>query len=234
MGTVFDRWKAVQERIADAAARAGSDPAGIRVVAVTKTRSAAEVEEALEAGLTWCGENRVQEAQNKKPLVRAQGQWHLIGRLQTNKAARAVELFDMVQSVDRLRVAEALERRARQAGKSLDILVQVNTSGAVQQGGVAPDAAEELVGGIVGFEHLRLRGLMTIGVLSRDERAVRRCFSGLVRLRERLSSVFGGDLRLPYLSMGMSGDFEWAIAEGANVLRLGTVLFGPRPCRVDL
>ncbi len=198
------------------------------MVAVTKTRSLGEVEEALQNGLGMVGENRVQEAEAKKAQVSALGQWHLIGHLQTNKAKKAVALFDMVQSVDRLKVAQALDKQAAQVGRCLDILVQVNTSGAVQQSGAAPDALPSLVEQIATLAHLRIRGLMTIGVFSEEEKVVRGCFSLLRELREQLAGMRIAGLELPYLSMGMSGDFEWAIAEGANMLRLGTVLFGPR------
>lgn len=228
MGTFAQRWEAVWDRISLATWRSGRDPEDITVVAVTKTRTAAEVEEAGQAGILLVGENRVQEAEAKKSQVRVPVQWHLVGHLQSNKAAKAVELFDMVQSVDTLKIAQALERRADQAGRTVDILVQVNTSGAIQQAGIAPEKTASLVEQVTAMRHLRLRGLMTIGLLSDEETAVRACFARLRGLRDELLDAIGSDLNLEYLSMGMSGDFEWAIAEGANMLRLGTVLFGPR------
>jgi len=226
MDAIRANWQALQERISRAALAAGRDPAGIEVVAVTKTRTPQEVEAALGCGLRTVGENRVQEAAAKKVQVRLPARWHLIGQLQTNKAAKAVELFDLVESVDSLRLGTELDRRAGQAGRTLEVLVQVNTSGAPQQGGADPAHLPELAAQLASLPHLRLRGLMTIGAHSPEESAVRAGFARLRELRDRLRSHCPqGDWDL--LSMGMSGDFEWAIAEGANLLRLGTALFVP-------
>ncbi len=227
MTTLAQQWEAVQERIFRAAYRSGGDPEAISVVAVTKTRTAREVALAVKTGLRLVGENRVQEAQAKKPLVDGAAQWHLIGHLQSNKAGKAVDLFDMIQSVDRADIARALDRRAGHRGRRMDILVQVNTSGAPHQSGVVPEAASALIETITTLPHLRLRGLMTIGLLSENEARVRHGFTRLRELRESLIHACP-ELKLEYLSMGMSGDFEWAIDEGANMLRLGSVLFGPR------
>ncbi|MBM3278987.1 MAG: YggS family pyridoxal phosphate-dependent enzyme [Candidatus Handelsmanbacteria bacterium] len=228
MDAIRANWQALQERISRAALAAGRDPAGIEVVAVTKTRTPQEVEAALGCGLRTFGENRVQEAAAKKVQVRLPARWHLIGHLQGNKAGKAVELFDLVESVDSLRLGAELDRRAGLVGHPLEILIQVNTSGAPQQSGAAPEQLPELAAQLASLPHLRLRGLMTIGALSPDEAAVRSCFARLRRLRDQLAGQLPqADWSL--LSMGMSGDFEWAIAEGANLLRLGTALFGARP-----
>jgi len=229
METIWKNWKNLQERLAQAAQRADRDPREITVVAVTKTRTPAEIEAALRSGIHIVGENRIQEADAKKGQVKAAAQWHLIGHLQTNKAKKAVELFDLVQSVDSLRIATALDKRSAQAGRILDILLQVNTSGISHQAGTSPEALEELVGQIAGLSHLRIRGLMTIGALSTDESLVRSCFARLRQLRDQILAASMDGVEMKYLSMGMSGDFELAIAEGANLLRLGTTLFGPRP-----
>ena len=229
METIWKNWENLQERLAQAAQRADRDPREITVVAVTKTRTPAEIEAALRSGIHIVGENRIQEADAKKGQVKAAAQWHLIGHLQTNKAKKAVELFDLVQSVDSVRIATALDSQAAQAGRILDILLQVNTSGSAQQAGASPEALEELVGQIAGFSHLRIQGLMTIGALSTDESLVRSCFSRLRQLRDQILAASMDGVEMKYLSMGMSSDFELAIAEGANMLRLGTTLFGPRP-----
>jgi len=229
MDAFRQNWEALQERIAQAASRAGRDPGEISVVAVTKTRTPQEVETALQSGIRIVGENRVQETETKKAQVSVAGQWHLVGHLQTNKAKKAVALFDMVQSVDSLRVAAALDKRAAQVGRLLDVLVQVNTSGAPQQSGAAPDELQALVEQIAPLANLRLRGLMTIGALTDDETSIRACFSQLRELTDQVAVSRLAGVEMQYLSMGMSGDFELAIAEGANMLRLGTVLFGPRP-----
>lgn len=229
MEDILKNWEKVQKRIAQAAARAGRDSGEITVVAVTKTRTAAEVEAALGCGIRTIGENRVQEAEAKKVQVDVPAQWHLVGHLQTNKARKAVALFDLVQSVDSLRVAKALEAQAGKACRVLDILVQVNTSGEESKAGVAPQHLQALSRKIAALRHLRIRGLMTIGALSADTEVVRSCFVRLRDLRDRLAAARLERVEMKYLSMGMSGDFELAIAEGANMLRLGSVLFGPRP-----
>jgi len=229
METIWKNWENLQERLAQAAQRAGRDLREITVVAVTKTRTPAEIEAALRSGIHIVGENRIQEAEAKKDQVKTAAQWHLIGHLQTNKAKKAVDLFDLVQSVDSIRIAKALDSRAAQAGRILDILLQVNTSGVAHQAGASPETLEELVGQIAGLSHLRIQGLMTIGALSTDESLVRSCFARLRQLRDQILAASMDGVEMKYLSMGMSSDFELAIAEGANMLRLGTTLFGPRP-----
>ncbi|MFA6107367.1 MAG: YggS family pyridoxal phosphate-dependent enzyme [Candidatus Latescibacterota bacterium] len=220
---------ALRERIARVAEAAGRDPAGIEVLAVTKTRTPQEVEAVLASGIALVGENRIQEAEAKKPQIRATARWHLIGHLQTNKAARAVELFDLIQSVDSERLAEAVDRHAGALDRTLEILVQVNTSGAATQSGVAPEAVRSLVERCAALPHLRVRGLMTIGALSADPEPVRRSFRRLRELRDELAGAGIAGVTMHWLSMGMSGDFELAVAEGANLLRLGSAIFGPRP-----
>ena len=227
MKVIQENWHALQERIARAAHSAGRAPEEIGLVAVTKTRTPQEIEAAIRCGLRLVGENRVQEAAAKQGQVTLEAGWHLIGHLQTNKAARAVDLFSCVQSVDSARLAAALDRHAAQAERTLEILIQVNTSGAPQQAGVAPEQAPELAAALSALPHLRLRGLMTIGALSPEESVVRACFARLRQLRGQLVSQFPAS-DWCWLSMGMSGDFELAIAEGANLLRLGTALFGAR------
>jgi pyridoxal phosphate enzyme (YggS family) len=228
MDEIARRLADLRQRLDRAAEAAGRDPAHIQLMAVTKTQPATAVAAAVAAGVTLVGENRVQEADAKKPQVGVMAQWHLIGHLQTNKAARAVALFDVVQSVESPRLAQALERHAAAAGRRLDILVQVNTSGTPTQSGVAPAEARELVQLCAAQSHLCVRGLMTIGALSADPEPVRRSFRCLRQLRDELAVAAIPGARLDCLSMGMSGDFELAIAEGATLVRLGSALFGPR------
>ena len=199
------------------------------MVAVTKNRTAAEVEEALSCGIGTIGENRVQEAEAKMAEVGIPARWHLVGHLQTNKAKKAVALFDLVQSVDSLRVASALDAQAGKASRVLDVLVQVNTSGEERKSGVAPQCLQALARKLAGLPNLRIRGLMTIGALSADAEVVRSCFALLRELRDRLAAARIERVEMKYLSMGMSGDFELAITEGSNMVRLGSALFGPRP-----
>ena len=227
MEHIRENWLVLAERIARAAEGVGRAADAIEVVAVSKTRSAAEVEAACRCGLRLLGENRVQETEEKKPAVGAEANWHLIGHLQSNKAGKAVELFDMVQSVDRLSLARALARRAEAAGRRLDVLLQINTAGSASQAGAAPAQAVDLAGQVAELPSLQVRGLMTIGAHTTDEAIVRASFARLRLLRENIVQA-GLQVRMDYLSMGMSGDFEWAIAEGANLLRLGTAIFGAR------
>lgn len=226
--TIARNWAATQERVRRAAEIAGRDPRDIEVVAVTKTRTTSEMDEAILCGASAVGENRIQEADAKKPHVHGQATWHLVGHLQSNKAARAVALFDLVQSVDSARLAGALSRHAGIADRVLDILVQVNTSEAPGQSGVNMDTLMPMLEEIATLEHVRVRGLMSIGAHSQDERLVRSGFSTLRTASERIGRAGIPNVEMRYLSMGMSGDFEWAIAEGANMLRLGSCLFGPR------
>ncbi len=220
--------QAVEERIAGAAERAGRRRSDITLVAVSKTRTAGEIEAAIAAGVTHLGENRVQEAQSKRRCVQSAAAWHLVGRLQSNKAGRAVELFEVVQSVDSTRLAAALQRRAVQAGRSLDVLLQVNSSGAPGQGGVPPEDTLALAEQVAGMSHLRVLGLMTIAEFTSDEARLRSCFARMSSLSEDLTRADIEGVGTSVLSMGMSGDFEIAIEEGATMVRVGTAIFGPR------
>ena len=229
MDHIRDNWELLRGRIERAAERSGRAASAIEVVAVSKTRSAGEIEAAYACGLRLVGENRIQEAAAKHPQVAAPLAWHFVGQLQTNKAGRAVELFDLVQSVDSARLAEALSRRAGQAGRTIEVLLQVNTAGSLGQAGVVPDQLVDLVAALAPLPHLQIRGLMTIAAHSEDEATVRGCFRTLRQLGEKVAECEFASVSMDYLSMGMSGDFELAIAEGANLLRLGTAIFGPRP-----
>lgn len=228
MDSIRENWLVLRERIARAADAVGRQSSDIAVVAVSKTRSAAEIDVACACGLRMVGENRVQEAEGKKAAVESAVSWHMIGHLQSNKVGKVVELFDLVQSVDRLSLAQALARRAEGAGRSLDILLQVNTAGSASQSGADPDRVLELAEQVVALSGLRICGLMTIGAHSTDERMVRASFARLRQLGEEVEAAGLAGVQMRHLSMGMSGDFEWAIAEGSNLLRLGTALFGAR------
>ena len=229
MDHIRENWELLRARIERAAERSGRTASAIEVVAISKTRSVREIEAAYTCGLRLVGENRIQEAAAKRPQVAAPLAWHFVGRLQTNKAGRAIELFDLIQSVDSARLAQALSRRADQAGRTIEVLLQVNTAGSLSQAGVAPDQFVDLVAALAPLPHLRIRGLMTIAAHSEDESTVRGCFRTLRELGEKVAECEFAGVSMDYLSMGMSGDFELAIAEGANLLRLGTAIFGPRP-----
>ena len=199
----------------------------VLIVAVTKGHPSAAVRAAVRVGLTQVGENRVQEALQKRgELGDLSAEWHLIGHLQTNKAKLVPGAFARVHSVDSWRIAEALAEAVTRAGTgTLRVLLQVNVAGEGQKSGCGPDEAVDLAHQIAGEPRLKLEGLMTMAPLTDDERVQRRTFADLRALRERIART---GLALADLSMGMSGDFRAAVAEGATILRLGTILFGER------
>ncbi len=221
----------IRARIVTACARANRRPEEVTLVGVSKTVPAADILSAYQSGVLCFGENRVQEAQAKIPLLKTQGvraQWHLIGHLQTNKVKPALELFEVIQSVDRLGLAEALQKRAEQLNRSIEIFAQVNTSGESTKYGVAPQEAASLARELSAFPHLRLTGLMTIGALTNDRPRLRQCFYLLRELAAEIAALHLPNVTMQNLSMGMTDDFEIAIAEGATHVRIGRALFGER------
>ena len=220
----LDGIRAALERAAN---RSGRGADGVRLIAVTKTVSADQVRAALELGIADIGESRVQEAEGKVAEVgRARARWHMIGYLQRNKAARAVELFDRIHGVDRLGLAEALSKHAVSLGKVIPVLVEVNVSGESTKHGVAGAELAALARAVSELPGLHLDGLMTVGAAVEHPEAAREGFRTLARLRDRTQQALG--LALPELSMGMSGDYEVAVEEGATMVRVGTALFGAR------
>ncbi len=224
----------VRERIARAAARSGRPASTLRLVPVTKTFSLATVNEAYALGLREFGESRVQELCAKAPLLPSDVRWHLVGPLQRKKARKIVGVASCVQALDDLRVAETLAARARDMNLTLTVLIEVNTSGEAAKHGVAPEAVVEEVAAVAAFEHLRVEGLMTVGPTpppgreQADERAARVAFQLLRQCAQRVAASRLEGVNMRDLSMGMSGDFEWAIEEGATLVRIGTALFGTR------
>lgn len=226
------RLRGTRARIADAAERAGRCAGDITLMAVTKTHGPEAVDMAAEAGLSHIGENRVQEAAKKQHGVKTEVFWELIGPLQSNKARLAAAHFDRVQTVDRVKIARALERACGESGRpGLPVLLQVNVSEDPRKAGVSVAEAGALAEWVVAAEHLGLEGLMTIPALDADPDVARRAFAGLRELRDRLEGSLG--VALPVLSMGMTGDLEIAVAEGSTLLRVGTALFGPRETGFD-
>lgn len=217
----------VRARIADACGRAGRDPASVEIIAVTKTHGAETVDEAWRAGLSIVGENKVQEAIAKKAASASGPAWHLIGRLQTNKVRAALATFSVIHSVDSLRLLERIADVAAETGARPGILLEVNVSGEASKTGFAPEAVPEAVERALSRRELDLVGLMTMAPFSRDPEDARPFFRRLRELRDALETRFS--ILLPRLSMGMSGDYEVAVEEGATWVRLGTVLFGERP-----
>jgi pyridoxal phosphate enzyme (YggS family) len=212
---------AVRSRIAAACARAGRQPESVTLIAVSKTFPASAVDEAIEAGITDIGENRVQEAREKRPLVRASAPafWHLIGHLQSNKSKEAVRLFDMIQTVDSLELAGKIARAAESEGKRQEILLEVNVGDEAQKSGATKGALPGLAAAVKDMPSLHLRGLMAIPPVGTPEQT-RPYFRELRALRDELG--------LEHLSMGMSEDFEVAVEEGATLVRVGRAIFGSR------
>ena len=213
----------VRERIARAAERAGRSADGVLLVGVSKTVDAGRIREAIAAGLGALGENRVQEARGKIAEIGRPVAWHLVGHLQTNKVKDALELFDVIHSLDRIDLARELDRRARARGQAVEALLQVNVGNEPGKGGWPPEAVEAALDATARLAGLKVRGLMTIPpAVERPEDA-----RGWFRTLRALGKRHG----LPELSMGMSGDFEVAVEEGATMVRVGTAIFGPRPPR---
>ena len=221
------RLAAVRRRVDAAAIDCGRDPAVISLISVGKTFPAAVVNEAVTAGATDLGENRVQEAVAKRPEV-AKARWHLIGPLQRNKARAALEVFDIVHTVDRFEIANRLQYLLTEhwIERVLDVLVEINVAEEPQKAGALPEDARELLEHALGCDRLSVCGLMAIPPWAEDPEASRPWFRKLRELRDRLQYEVGHSL--PELSMGMSHDFEIAIAEGATMVRVGTAIFGPR------
>jgi pyridoxal phosphate enzyme (YggS family) len=228
---VVARVAEVQAQVDAACRAAGRDPGEVRLMAVTKTHGPAVLEAAYDGGLRLFGENRVQEAAEKAEVLaeRTDLRWALIGHLQTNKVKQALGFAREFHALDSVRLAEALDRRLQNVGRSLDVFVQVNSSGEESKSGLAPADVERFVLDLRPFTALRVRGLMTLAVYSDDERAVAACFDRMVELQRRLRQLDAAPGRYDELSMGMSGDFALAIAHGATTVRIGQGLFGARP-----
>ena len=220
----------VQARIDVACERAGRNPAGVRLLPVSKTKSEATLRLAYAAGCRLLGENKVQEAYHKWEAMQdlSDLRWSIIGHLQTNKAKVVARFATEFQALDSLRVAEALDRSLQAEGRALDVFIQVNTSGEASKYGLAPADVAAFIQALPAYSSLRVRGLMTLALFSREADRVRQCFTLLRTLRDELQQSAPTGISLQELSMGMSGDFEIAIEEGATVVRVGQAIFGAR------
>lgn len=224
MGVVADNLARIQERIARSAERVGRKPEEVRLLGATKSVPLEKILEAVEAGLRLFGENYIQEALPKISSLGSDVEWHFIGRLQRNKAREAVKYFSMIQSVDSLGLAEALNRRAEQLGKRMPILIEVNLGEEATKGGVSASDLFRVIEALQKYPFLQIQGLMAIPPFTPDPEDSRPYFRTLKTLFDQLDNEFRH-----CLSMGMSHDFEVAIEEGSTLVRLGTALFGPRP-----
>lgn len=230
--TISENLSVIHERITRAAQRAGRNPAHIALMAVTKTQPADRIIQAYEAGQRLFGENRVQELAGKVGALSglADGSFHMIGHLQSNKAAKAAEIFHAVDSIDSAKLAERLNAAAQNLGNTLDVLIEINVGGEEAKSGVAADSreVEEILAGASAWPHLHIRGLMTVPPFTGDPEGARPYFHHLRELRDRLGAGNFPDVSLDQLSMGMSHDFEVAIEEGSTCVRIGTAIFGER------
>jgi len=224
--SLAENLNAVQQRIHAACARVERDPASVTLLAVTKTQPPEVVNEAGKLGLIYFGENKIQEAKAKIPLCSGKLRWHFIGHLQTNKCRDAVELFEMIQSVDSLHLAQEISKRAEQAGKTMPVLLEVNLAGEASKFGYRPDKLAAELQQLNALPRLEIHGFMTVPPWTSNAENVRPIFHQMRELKQRAEQELGAPL--PHLSMGMTGDFEVAIEEGATVVRIGTALFGPR------
>jgi len=229
---ISDNIAEVHRRIAEAARRAGREPHEISLMAVSKTHPPERIREAYAAGVRLFGENRVQQFVGKTESLRdlPEAEWHMIGRLQSNKAAKAAELFAAVDSVDSLRLAQRLNAAAQQFGKRLKVLIEINVGGEAAKTGVAPGSTEleEILRGAAELEHLEFRGLMTVPPFTEDPEQARPYFRKLRALRDEIARRQLPGVTMGVLSMGMSHDFEVAIEEGSTCVRVGTAIFGER------
>jgi PLP dependent protein len=222
----------VRERIAAAARRAGRNPDEVTLMAVSKTFTPDRIREAYQSGLRVFGENRVQEFVGKAGALAdlEHTEWHMIGHLQTNKASKAAEIFTAIDSVDSLRLAEKLNASARELGKTVGALIEINVGGEAAKSGVPPESPEleKLLSGAAKLEHLAFRGLMTVPPFADDAQQARPYFRKLRELRDRIAARKLPNVGMHVLSMGMSQDFEVAIEEGSTCVRVGTAIFGER------
>ena len=225
---IADNVRRVRERIAAAAARAGRSGGDVELLAATKGRSVAEIEEAVSAGVRAIGENRVQEAAAKFPALRGRVSMHMIGHLQRNKVRNALGIFDLIHSVDSVRLAEEIEREAARAGGAARVLIEVNVSGEDQKFGVAPDGLPALLDAAAGLAHIRVEGLMAMAPFSEDAEASRPffIFRRLRRLPAAAARTERPRVEMRRLSRGMTQDFETAVEEGATIVRVGAAIFG--------
>jgi pyridoxal phosphate enzyme (YggS family) len=227
--SIAENLSRIKERMAEAAIRSGHTPGSVRLVGVTKTVDLDRIKEAVSAGLQILGENYVQEARDKIRELKDRVSWHFVGRLQTNKAKYAVKLFDMIQTVDSIRLAQELNRRAQALGRTVPIIIQVNLASEVSKGGVEPSECLSLIKQVSVLENLQVRGLMTMPPFFDQPERARPYFAQLREMSQQIAEAQVTGVEMNELSMGMSGDFEAAIEEGATLIRVGTAIFGERP-----
>ncbi|MBE3090974.1 MAG: YggS family pyridoxal phosphate-dependent enzyme [Actinobacteria bacterium] len=226
METIKNNLEIINKKIKKSALKVNRNPEEIKLVAVTKTATIEQIKEAINAGVKIIGENKVQEAKEKYQILTADTEWHLVGHLQTNKVKYAIEIFDCIQTVDSIKLAKEIDKRSLQFGKTTNVLVEVNVSGEESKYGIKPEEVEPFLKEISEFYRIRVRGLMTIAPIEEDKEKVRPYFRKLRELSKEIKSKNIKNVKMDYLSMGMTDDFEVAIEEGANMVRIGRGIFG--------
>lgn len=204
---------------------------GVELVAAAKTRSPEEILEAIDAGVKIIGENYVQEAAAAYAIVGNRARWHFIGHLQTNKVKKAAEIFDVIETVDSLKLAKEIDKRCAPLNKVMEVLIEINSGREAQKSGIMPETAEELIKQIAELKKVKVVGLMTMGPFSENPEDSRPYFVETKKVFDKLKSAAINNVEMKYLSMGMSSSYKVAIAEGANLVRIGTSIFGERPPR---
>lgn len=226
---ISENFREIRSRIDEAARRSGRNPRLVKLVAAVKSQGRQKIDEAIEAGIKNIGHNYIQEALSEKPhLHDPEVKFHMIGHVQRNKAKKAAELFDIIETVDDIRILKPLDSACSEFNKKLELMIQVNLAGETQKSGIAPDLVPELIKAALEFKGIRIVGLMTMPPFFDDPENARPYFAQLRLLREKLVAEGILDSEARELSMGMSGDFEAAIEEGATIVRIGTALFGSR------
>lgn len=224
--SIIDNYNHIKTKIQSIAHSIGRDPDSIALIAVSKTFPPQIIQEAIDNGITQFGENKVQEAKAKIPQLHGKCTFHLVGHLQSNKARDAVNLFECIHSIDKLSTAIEVDKEAKKINKIQNILIEVNTSGEPSKFGVEPEKTLELFKAILDLQNVKCMGFMTVGPLTEDRTRIRKAFKQLRLLKDEINQALG--ISLQELSMGMSGDFDIAIEEGATMVRIGTAIFGQR------
>ena len=228
MVNVAANYQNIRARIGEAAARVGRDPNLVKLLAAAKSQSVEAISAAIAGGVALIGENYVQEAQEKKARLSEPAEWHMIGHLQRNKSKLAVQLFDLIESLDGIALARELDKEGRSRGKRVRVFVEVNVAGEESKSGIAKSAVASLMEGVAELSHLRIEGLMTVPPFRENLEDVRPYFRELRELKDQLNALELPNVELKELSMGMTHDYTVAIEEGATIVRVGTALFGPR------
>lgn len=224
MSKVAENIKRVQERIGEAATRAGRNPSDVAIVAVSKNVAPELINQVIEAGIKEIGENRVQELREKYELIGNRASWHFVGHLQKNKVKYIINFIKLIHSVESLSLAQEINKRAEKIDKIQDVLVQVNVSGEETKFGISPEELESFLGELSRFKHIKVKGLMTIAPLVEKEET-KIVFADLSRLFNKAKKTRIKGIEMQYLSMGMTNDFEVAVEEGSNMIRVGTAVF---------